>query len=327
MHESLFYKKLSDKKVRCNLCPHYCVLHDGETAICKARKNINGTLYSINYGECTSLAMDPIEKKPLYHFYPETTILSTAPNSCNVQCPWCQNAEISQEKSSTRFISPEDLVKIAIKNNSFGIAYTYTEPLTWYEYLMDTAIIAHKNGLKNVLVTNGMINKEPLMQLLPWIDAANIDLKSMKEKVYREIIKGDLKTVLQTIKIAKKHIHIEVTSLLIPGLNDSSEEIEELVEFVETLSKETPLHFSRYFPHYHWTAPPTPIETLKRAYEIAKKKLLYVYVGNAQIENTSNTFCPQCGHLLVERTYFSARLVGIKDGRCSKCGRKVDIEM
>lgn len=326
MREAEYYEKIDSTRVRCTLCPNYCIISLDKYGQCRARKNIDGVLYATNFGETTSIAMDTIEKKPLYHFHPGKLILSISPNSCNMKCPWCQNAEISQEEFPTRFVSPEDMVKIALKNASFGIAYTYTEPLTWYEYIKDTGKIAKERGLKNVLVTNGMINEKPLMEILPLIDAMNIDLKSMNPDVYKRIIKGDLNTVLNTIRIAKKHCHIEVTNLLIPDLNDSSEEIKKVVDFVVEIGRDTPLHFSRYFPYYKWTTPSTPAETIIKAYNIAKEQLHYVYVGNILIENISdNTFCPECDNLLVERSFMTGRVVGIKDAKCSKCGRKADV--
>lgn len=328
MKEAEYYEKLDKDRVRCMLCPILCLIAPGRYGQCRARKNIGGELYAINFGETTSIAMDTIEKKPLYHYYPGRLILSISPNSCNMKCPWCQNAEISQEEFPTRYISPEGMVDIALKNGSFGIAYTYTEPLTWFEYIKDAGSIAKNSGLKNVLVTNGMINEEALMEIIPLIDAMNIDLKSMDPGVYKKIIKGDLDNVLNFIKIAKRNCHIEITNLLIPDLNDTEEEIRRLVNFVSEIGKETPLHFSRYFPHYKWTTTSTPASTIVKAYKIAKEKLMYVYVGNIYIEDISNdTFCPGCGNLLVERSFMSGRVVGIEKGVCSNCGRKADVIM
>lgn len=330
IREALYYEKLPlhstkvNGSIKCLLCPHSCIIVPGKTGICRARKDIDGVLYAINYGKCTSLAMDPIEKKPLYHFYPGTSILSTASNSCNLRCPFCQNAELSQQEAPTQYISPQELVDIAIRQNSVGIAYTYTEPLTWYEYLLDTTKIAHEHGLKNVLVTNGMINAEPLTELLPHIDAANIDLKSMDTRFYRELVHGELDTVLNTIRISKEHCHIELTNLVIPGYNDSKELISQLIDFVASIGIDTPLHFSRYFPHYKFTVPPTPVETLEFAGKIAKEKLHYVYIGNVWLGNGSNSYCPECNNLLVDRSYFGVRIRGIEDGKCNKCGRVAD---
>jgi len=323
--EAKYYEKRENGSVKCLLCPHYCIIRNGKAGICRARKNDHGTLYAINYGECVSLAIDPIEKKPLYHFHPGEPILSTAPNTCNFLCPYCQNASISQLEAPTEYISPGDLVNIAIRKGSFAIAYTYTEPLTWYEYLLETGKLAHQNGLKNVLVTNAMINEEPLCELLPLIDAANIDLKAIREDFYKKVVKGDLSTVLNTIRITKENgVHVEITNLIIPGYNDSRSNIKELVKFVASLGDTTPLHFSRYFPHYKFREPPTPVETLKMAWETGKKYLKYVYLGNVMLEEGRDTYCPNCGNLIVERAYFHARKVGIEEGKCKKCGSKVD---
>ncbi len=326
MREAEYYEKLDRKRVRCHLCSINCVIKPGGYGQCRGKRNIDGKLVAVNYGETTSIAMDTIEKKPLYHFHPGKLILSISPNSCNMKCPWCQNAEISQDDFPTRFISPEDMVDIAQKNASFGIAYTYTEPLTWFEYIKDTGRLAKDKGLKNVLVTNGMINQEALMEILPLIDAMNIDLKSMSHDIYKRIIKGDLENVLNFIKTAEKNCHVEITNLIIPELNDSIDDIKELVAFVENIGKYTPLHFSRYFPHYKWKTPSTPTSTIINAYKLAKEKLAYVYVGNIVIQGISNdTFCPKCGNLLVERSFMAGRIVGIEGSECSKCGREVDI--
>ena len=270
------------------------------------------------------MAIDPMEKKPLYHFYPGEEIFSVATYGCNLLCPFCQNWEISQRRTPARYFSPQALIEEAKKHFAQFIAYTYTEPLIWFEYLLSVTKLARDVGIKNVLVTNGMINEEPLKELLPYIDAMNIDLKSIREDFYADFIKGDLKTVLATIRLAKKSCHIELTNLLIPGKNDKMEDIGDLVDFVSGLGKETVLHFSRYFPHYKFSIPPTPIETLRMADKIGKEKLYYVYVGNVSGFN-NNTICPACGNLLIVRDYFRVELVGIKDKVCRQCGRKVDV--
>jgi pyruvate formate lyase activating enzyme len=323
-HEARYYEKLPHNSVRCVLCPQNCLIAPGRTGICGGRDNVNGTLHAKNYGECVSLSMDPIEKKPLYHFFPGSSILSTASNSCNLKCPFCQNAEISQQRSATQYVSPQKLVDIALQENSIGIAYTYTEPLTWYEYVIDVAKLAHEHSLKNVLVTNGMINEAPLMELLPHIDGANIDLKSMDSKFYEGIVHGKLETVLNTIRIVKKHWHVELTNLVIPGYNDSPEAIAELVDFTADIGVETPLHFSRYFPHYQFSVPATPVKTVESACETARRKLHYVYVGNVQTDNGSCTYCPDCGNSLIDRSHYQVFTRGIENGRCKKCGRSVD---
>ncbi|MEW6685780.1 MAG: AmmeMemoRadiSam system radical SAM enzyme [Candidatus Edwardsbacteria bacterium] len=325
MKEALSYEKKENNKVRCLLCPHYCLISEGKTGICRGRKNLEGRLFAINYGQCTSLAIDPIEKKPLYHFHPGSEILSTGPNGCNLACPFCQNWEISQTEVTTEFISPENLVDLAKRYHSIGIAYTYSEPLIWYEYLLDVGKIAKENELLNVLVTNGMINEQPLRQLLPLVDAMNIDLKSIRESFYQKICKGDFKTVSRTIEICKKACHIELTNLIIPTLNDSEKDLEDLVDWAANLGVETPVHFSRYFPHYKMSIPATPVQTLKKAYEIAKAKLRYVYVGNVWLEDTADTYCYNCGALLVSRSGYYTNVVGITDGKCTKCEVKAEM--
>lgn len=304
------------------------MIAEGKIGVCMGRKNEGGILYAINYGNLVSIAIDPIEKKPLYHFYPGASILSTGPNGCNLGCSNCQNWTISQQESPTEFVMPEELVEIALKEKSIGIAYTYTEPLIWYEYVRDTAKIAHEKNQVNVLVTNGYIHEEPLKQILPLIDAMNIDLKSMDEEFYRNTCKGKLSYILRAIELSYQNkVHIEITNLLIPTLNDSEEQIQKLVDFVAGLNDRIPLHFSRYFPAYKMNLPPTPLETLQRAFILGEKKLKYVYVGNANISNASNTLCPTCNEILIEREGYYTSVVGIAGKKCKKCGAGVDIIM
>jgi pyruvate formate lyase activating enzyme len=326
--EALFWEKREDGKIQCLLCPAGCLIADGKVGVCMGRKNEGGILYATNYGRLVSIAIDPIEKKPLYHFHPGTQILSTGPNGCNMKCQQCQNWTISQEESPTEFLTPEDLVRIASKENSVGIAYTYTEPLIWYEYVLDTAKIARENNLANVLVTNGYIHEEPLKELLPYIDAMNIDLKSMDDDFYKKICKAKLAPVLRAIELSHQNeIHIEITNLLIPTLNDSEEQVQKLVDFVAGLSDRIPVHFSRYFPAYQMDLPPTPMESLQKAFLLAKRRLKYVFVGNAYIPNTSNTYCPQCNNLLVKRNGYHTAVVGIKEKKCGNCRVAVDVVM
>ena len=326
MVKAKYWEKLDGKKVKCTLCPHSCVIPEGGKGICNIRENIDGELIAAGYGRTTSLAMDPIEKKPLFHFKPGSLILSVAPNGCNLKCRWCQNWQISQEVVPTRFIDPKLLVDIAIRENSVGIAFTYTEPLIWFEYIIDVAKIGKPKGLSMVAVTNGYINPEPLDELLDYIDAMNIDLKAMDDEVYRKLIGGRLEPVLNTVRTSAKRILIEVTNLLIPGVNDSDDQIKRLVDFIADVDPKIPVHFSRYFPAWKFNAPPTPVKTLLRAREIASEKLEYVYLGNVYIPDAEDTFCPYCGNKLVSRSGFYAKTVGItEDGKCSKCGKDVDI--
>jgi len=269
-------------KVRCLLCPNFCLLKKDQIGRCGVRQNQNGRLYSLIYGEATSIALDPIEKKPLYHFHPGNSILSLGTKGCNLKCPWCQNWSISQDLSCrTEKITPEETVAKAKELNSFGIAYTYNEPFIWYEFVYDTARLAHQEGLKNVLVTNGYVNQKPLEEIIGFIDAMNIDVKSMEESFYQKYCQAKLKPVLNAAEFSAKRCHIEITNLIIPTLNDKESDFQKLTDWIaQKLGKDTPLHFSRYFPAYKTDIPPTPVETLKRAQAQALKKLSYVYPGN-----------------------------------------------
>lgn len=326
MKEARYYKKTTKagkEMLQCELCPNFCVIAEGKVGSCLGRKNIDGKLYAINYGQVVSIAMDPIEKKPLYHYFPGAPIFSVATYGCNLQCPFCQNWEISQEKAESKYYSPEELVKTALTYPTIGIAYTFTEPLIWFEYLFDVMKIARKSGLKNVLVTNGMINPKPLNKLIPLTDALNIDLKSIREDFYKGFVKGDLKSVKHTIETTKKFCHIELTNLIIPTKNDSKEDISDLVDYCASLGRDTVLHFTRYFPYHKIDFPHTPEKTLLLAMEIARKKLDYVYLGNIG-GHDNNSYCPKCKNLLVNRGYFNTIATGLKDNNiCNKCGNKI----
>jgi len=282
MKEALYYKKLEDNKVQCQLCPKRCIIVPGKRGFCTVRKNVDGVLYSEIYGQTTSVALDPIEKKPLYRFHPGTFILSLGTRGCNFACPYCQNWHISQDPDAfTQPITTDEIIRQAKKAKSIGIAYTYNEPIIWYEFVLDTAQVAKNEGLKNVLVTNGYINPEPLRELMPFIDALNIDLKSMEDSFYRKYCSATLQPVLETIKTAAKSAHVELTNLVIPTLNDKEENFVKLRDWIfENLGAEAPLHFSRYFPCYKMRIPPTPLKALERAREIVVQKLKYVYLGN-----------------------------------------------
>lgn len=271
--------------MKCTLCPHQCDVKEGGVGLCRARSNINGLISSINYGRLTSISLDPIEKKPLARFFSGSRILSVGSYGCNLRCPFCQNCEISMadESADTIYVSPEELVRKAkelIPRGNIGLAFTYNEPLIGYEYVLDCSILAHLEGLKTVLVTNGTICKEPLNKLLPYIDAMNIDLKGFTPEFYNKL-GGELETVKRTIVIASKSCHVEVTTLVIPGENDSEEEIESLAKWLASLSPAIPLHLNRFFPKYRMLdCEPTPIRTLNRLSEVASKHLKYVYTGN-----------------------------------------------
>jgi pyruvate formate lyase activating enzyme len=324
--EARFYEKLEGGYVRCRLCPVNCRIAPGKPGICMIRTNEDGTLYASEYGNTIAVNIDPIEKKPLYHFKPGKDILSIGPNGCNLGCTFCQNWTISQEKSGTRYVSPNDLVKLAKSNGSIGVAYTYTEPLIWFEYICDSARLLREAGLAVVLVSNGYINEDPARELFPLVDAANIDLKSIRPDFYRKVCKGKLVDVQRTIRLAfELGVHLELTNLLIPGMNDKDEEIRGLVEWVAELNPKIPLHISRYFPHYKLDNPPTPEERLEFAYETAKKKLRYVYVGNIIGLGSSDTLCQECQATLVKRNGYSIRIVDLNGNNCAICGTKSDI--
>jgi pyruvate formate lyase activating enzyme len=301
------------------------VIKEGKVGVCRVRKNTGGVLYSLIYAEVTSFANDPIEKKPLYHFYPGSDILSFGTYGCNLSCGFCQNWQISQATAPTQTISPQAAVKLIKQYHSIGIAYTYNEPFIWYEYVLDTAKLARASGLKNVLVTNGQVNQEPLLELLPYIDAMNIDLKSINDTFYRQHCQGRLSSTLNTIQTAHERCHIEVTNLLIPGLNDTEEEIVALVDWLADLRPDIPLHFSRYFPQYKYNQPPTPTDTLLKARELARDKLKFVYIGNVAGREYNSTFCPGCGEVVIARDGYRILNNLVKDGKCFSCGEAIPI--
>lgn len=327
MKEALYWEAKGEGRVQCHLCPHNCLLDKGKLGICKARQNIDGKLYSLVWGEVSSIALDPIEKKPLYHFYPGTYILSLGTLGCNFSCDHCQNWQISQQRAATDYFPPERIVEIAkMERRNIGIAYTYNEPLIWYEYVMDCAQLAKKESLKNVLVTNGYINEEPLLSLLPYIDAMNIDVKAMKEYFYRKICKGKLTPVLRTVELAHKYgVHIEVTNLVIPTLNDKEEDFRALIDWLFGIDKSIPLHFTRYFPAFRMNLPPTPISTLIKAREMALEKLDYVYTGNVLFEEGETTFCPNCKKAVIIRMGMGVREMHLKGDRCVFCNNKIKV--
>ena len=285
--ECRYYKKSDDGRIECQLCPHHCRMADGKTGLCRSRKNKGGVLVSEVYGKPCSLAIDPIEKKPLYHFHPGTTCLSMACTGCNFRCLNCQNYEISQVQPSEvdhYDLSPEAVVVLCLKHHCPGIAYTYTEPLTYLEYITDTARLAHKAGLWNILVTAGYVCQEPLNDLLPHLDAANIDLKSFSDDIYMKVSGGHLQPVLDTIlAMHGAGVWIELTNLIIPGVNDDRQMIRKMCRWIAANGlSDNPLHFSRFFPKYKMrNIPPTPLQTLKEAEQIALEEgIKYVYLGN-----------------------------------------------
>ncbi|HPG29462.1 MAG TPA: AmmeMemoRadiSam system radical SAM enzyme [bacterium] len=330
MNKTKYFRTLSSGDVQCLLCPVRCVIKPNAAGFCGARKNISGTLESLIYGKISAASFDPIEKKPMYHFFPGKEILSIGSAGCNLKCLFCQNSDISQslDFSLLNDITGVRLLDIATSNkNNIGIAFTYNEPIINFEFVSDVAGLFKKNGLRNVLVSNGMINPEPLSELVSKIDGANIDLKGADDEFYKKNCKaGNVKTVLNTIETLHKNgVVVEATNLIITDLNDSMEKIKNLVDELASISNEIPLHFSRYFPRYKCSNPPTPEKILREAFEYGKTKLKYVYTGNANMENSSNTYCPECGKTLIERRGYSVKKY-FDSEKCPHCGEKILIQ-
>ena len=332
--EALFWVTKDHDKVQCTLCPHNCIIPQGKTGRCGGRINKNGKLYSLIYSASSSVAIDPIEKKPLYHFHPGSYSLSFGSVGCNLSCRHCQNYTISTARvgdTHLRDIPPEEAVELAKRSGSCSISWTYNEPTIWYEYTLDTAKTAKKEGIHTIYVTNGYINPEPLQGIAPYLDAMNIDVKAFTERFYKEVCKASLKPVLVTCENAKKlGIHVELTYLVIPGYNDSSEEVNAFISWVkDKLGLDTPVHFSRFHPDYMMTSiNPTPLDTLKRIYDTASKELYYVYLGNVPHGDYENTFCYKCRSLCVERYGFTAEIKNLReDGSCRRCGTKLHIHL
>lgn len=327
LKEALFYNKESGG-LRCSLCPHSCLIKESAAGICGIRKNREGVLYTENYGEITSLAMDPIEKKPLYHFYPGSQILSIGTRGCNLKCPYCQNWSISQNVSApSSYKKPEEIVALAVKNNSEGIAFTYSEPVVWYEYVYDTARQSRDRGIKNVMVTNGFINEEPLIKLLPLIDAMNIDLKCYDESNYKKIHKGSLEPVKNTIKAAyASGCLVEVTTLIVTGINDNFDEMIETAEFIASVNKGIPWHISRYYPSYKYNEPATSVEFVIDVYEAATEILDFVFTGNLHgISTGSDTICPSCKNLVISRSGYHTVIKDLNGSSCGNCGYNLGV--
>ncbi|MCK4643256.1 AmmeMemoRadiSam system radical SAM enzyme [bacterium] len=331
MKEALFYHKFSDNSVKCELCPRSCIIEDGGKGYCGVRMCEDGKLFAKSYGVISGAGLDPIEKKPLYNYFPGKMIFSVGSFGCNLKCPFCQNVSISGagQPDCKDFVlipnaTPESIVRTAIDRGSFGIAFTYNEPLVNYEFMLETAELARQDGLKNVLVTNGQINPAPLDKLIPFIDAANIDLKSIDAGTYRDYIGGDLGVTLNTIsRMYNEGVHIEITHLMVTGHVDSIDEIEQIAIWIKNLGMEIPFHISRYFPMNLEKNPPTTPEALLAARKKAMEFLKYVYVGNFYFEDVSDTICSSCGQTLITRTGYDVR-IDLDGGKCPKCGTALD---
>jgi pyruvate formate lyase activating enzyme len=320
--------KLDSGRIRCRLCPHQCVLREGQSGICKVRTVRDGELRADSYGLLSSAHVDPIEKKPLYHFHPGAAIYSIGGWGCNFGCAFCQNWTLSQRVAeSAQRCMPGDVVVRARASGCALMAYTYNEPLVGFEFVRDCARLAREAGLGNVLVTNGYVETDPAAELLPLIDALNVDIKSMDDGFYRKECHGTLDPVLRFCRqAAGQGAHVEITNLLIPTLNDALEQVERLAGLVrENLGAHTPLHLSAYRPEYKLRIRATPAATLAQAYAICRKELPYVYLGNVFSEQGQNTFCPGCGHALITRSGYATQVRGLRDGACVKCGRKAEI--
>ena len=330
--EAILYDKIG-KALNCKICERRCIISQGKAGFCQMRENDEGKIYSLNYAAASSVAVDPIEKKPLFHFYPGTTVFSLGSVGCNFRCKYCQNWGISQaelEHIPTRDMLPEEAIRLTKEYGCKSIAWTYNEPTMWFEYTLDSAKLAKKEDIKTVYVTNGYMSEESFQEIKPYLDAANIDLKGMSNKFYEDLCEARLKPVLDNIiRMYDAHIHIEVTNLLIPGYNDSNEDIKALISFmVEEVGVEVPLHFTRFFPQYQMqNIPPTNIESLKRAHDLAKESgMQYVYIGNAPTADGETTFCPECGEPIIKRDGFSVLSDEIKKTRkCPKCKAPLNI--
>ena len=331
LKEALFFDRLEQNRIRCNLCAHHCVIPDGRLGVCRVRKNVAGILYTLGYGRTISQNVDPVEKKPLYHFYPGSMTYSIATPGCNFRCEWCQNWQISQMPRERELIlgykaTPEEIVGSALESGSRSISYTYTEPTVFFEYACDVARLAHQSGLANIFVTNGYMTREMLEMFHPYLDAANVDLKAFREKTYHRYVGAELQPILDNMKLMKKlGIWLEVTTLVIPGINDDPFELRDAAQFVaQELGAETPWHISRFFPAYRMTnIPPTPLTTLQQAQHIGHEEgLQYVYIGNIPGEG-NDTFCPSCGRALIRRHNFGVIFNRMETDQCPACGEPI----
>jgi pyruvate formate lyase activating enzyme len=324
---------MEDGKVKCHVCNRECTIPEGKYGFCRTRQNKDGKLYTLIYGVVSSASVDPIEKKPLYHFMPCSMSYSLGTVGCNFRCKHCQNYTISQmrvDEVNTVEILPESALDRAVSSGCRSISFTYNEPAIWFEYTYDTAKLAHEAGIATVYVTNGYISEKALRTIAPYLDAFSVDIKAFRDKFYKEVCSAKLAPVLRSAKLARElGMHVEVVNLIIPTLNDSPEEIRELVQWVhDNLGDYTPLHFTRFYPYYKLDKlPPTPLHTLETAYNIAKEESMkYVYVGNVPGTEKDNTYCPNCGELLIRRHGFDVTYDGLtSDNRCPKCNAEIEI--
>ena len=330
-YEALLYEKLADNKVRCQLCAHHCLIADGKRGICRVRENKAGVLYSLTYGKLIAAHVDPIEKKPMFHFYPGSRSFSIASPGCNFDCQWCQNWEISQGDSAAAaahcpYTPPQEVVSAAKREGCLSISYTYTEPTVFFEFTQDVGILAREAGLKNVYVSNGYMSPQTIALLARWLDAANVDIKAFSDEVYRKHIGARLQPVLDACSLLKQAgVWLEITTLLIPGLNDDEAQIRGLTRYIaRELGAETPWHVSRFFPQYKYqNTDATSVGSIEKAMEIGKAEgLRYVYAGN--IAGSADTYCPQCGAVLIKRSGMSTLSSRVSHkGACPVCGARI----
>jgi pyruvate formate lyase activating enzyme len=325
-HEGFLYSKLPNDKVACGICPNHCVLAPGDRSVCRSKVNLNGTLYSLAYGNPCAVHTDPIEKKPLYHFKPRTVAFSIATTGCNFRCLNCQNWEISQAKPHEvrhSELFPAAVIDAALQSKAASVAYTYSEPITFFEYMIETARLAREAGLANLWISNGFINRKPLLELCRVLDAANVNLKSFSDEIYRKLNGGRLEPVLNTFKtLNAQGIHFEMTNLVVPGYVDDADMVKRMCAWIlENLGPDHPLHFLRFFPQYKLDRlPPTPVSTLTRFRELALQEgIRYVYVGNVPDHEGNNTYCHQCKKLLVERQGYLIPTYNLSGNRCKYC--------
>lgn len=326
--EAKWYRTIDERTVQCTLCPHNCILKEGKAGICRVRINLEGKLITEVNGYVSSINFDPIEKKPLYHFYPGSIILSIGTYGCNLRCFFCQNCKISQTAAEPElfrnFYTPQQIVSLALKQpGNIGIAFTYNEPVVWFEYMYDIARLAKKAGLKTVMVTNGFINKEPLTALLEYMDAFSVDLKAFNEEFYTKVTSSKLEPVKETLKqISQAGKHLEVVNLVIPELNDDETSFAAMTKWIATeLGQETVFHISRYFPNYKLTVEATPVSSINKLKRLAENELNYVYVGNIYAESNS-TYCLKCKNILITRHSYTVSTDGLdEEGRCKVCGK------
>lgn len=332
MKEAMFFEKIGNSRVKCHLCRHYCIINEGMKGICRVRENHGGTLYSLVYRKLISENIDPIEKKPFFHFYPGSTAFSVATVGCNFKCTNCQNYEISQlpkdqNHIAGRDIAPEKIVEDTIRYHCKSIAYTYTEPTIFFEYAYEIAKIASQQSIKNVFVTNGYITREALTTIKPYLHAANVDLKSFSSETYKKLCGARLEEVLDCIRSYKEMgIWIEITTLIIPEINDSASELRQIAEFIKSVGPEIPWHVSRFYPQYRLIEKPaTPVDTLRMARNIGMEVgLRYVYEGNVPGEGGENTYCYTCKKILIKRYGYQIMESNIVNARCPSCNTAID---